>query len=256
MKRNIVIATIAAAALVGGGTATALAVTSDDGAATKPSSARPAGDSRDDDADDRDDANDKDDVRDDARDKDDVRDDARDNDDDQADDSRIGDDATQGTAGKVTAAEAISSALRHTPGTAVSADLDGEDDGGKAIWDVDVLAKGSTWHSVQIDPATGKVLGSHVEQEDGNDTAQVRAALKGSSVSAEEAVKAAATKGTVTSVDLDEDGESKAWDAETRDTNDTEREWNVGLKTAQVTADKSADRGSSDADADDDGSDG
>jgi uncharacterized membrane protein YkoI len=230
MKRNIVIAGIAVAALVGGGTATALAVTSDDGAATtKPSSARPADDSRDDDARDND---------------------ARDNDDSRADDD------TTVTPGKVTAAEAIGSALRHTSGTAISADLDDKDDSGPAVWDVDVLAKNSTWHSLQIDPATGKVLGSHVEHED--DTAQVRAALKGTSVSAEEAAKAAAAKGTVTSVGLDEDGPSKTWDAETRATNGTEREWNVDLKTAQVTADKS-DAGSADNDsaddADNDGSD-
>ncbi|NGO10749.1 PepSY domain-containing protein [Streptomyces sp. HC44] len=231
MKRNIVIATVAAAALVGGGTATALAVTSDDGAAsTKPSSVRPADDSRDDD----------------GRDDDAARDDSRTGVEgaDGADD-----DGTQVTSSKITAAEAIGSALRHTPGTAVSADLDDEDDGGAVFWDVDVLAKDSAWHSIQIDPATGKVLGSHVEHED--DTAQVRAALKGTSVSAEEAAKAAAAKGTVTSVDLDEDGPSKAWDAETRAAKgSTEREWNVGLKTATVTADK-ADQGSDDSDSDD-----
>jgi len=261
MKRNIVIATIAAAALVGGGTATALAVTSDGGAATtKPSSVRPADDGRDDDG--RDDDGRDDDGRDDGVGDTDARDtddgdaddrgtDARDADDGQADDGRTDDDAVQGTSGKVTAVEAISSALRHTPGTAVSADLDSEDDGGPAVWDVDVLAKGSTWHSIQIDPATGKVLGSHVEHEDGSDTAQVRAALKGSSVSAGEAAKAAAAKGTVTSVDLDEDGKSKAWDAETRASGGAEREWNVDLKTAQVTADKSADQDSADDDADD-----
>ncbi|GAA2627681.1 PepSY domain-containing protein [Streptomyces vastus] len=247
MKRNIVIAGIAAAALVGGGTATALAVTSDDGSgATQPSSVRPAGDSRDDDADDKDDANDKDDAR----------DDARDNGGSQADDSRTSDDAAQGTSGKVTAAEAIGAALRNTPGTAVSAGLDDEDDGGPVVWDVDVLTKGSTWHSIQIDPATGKVLGSHVEHEDGDDTAQVRAVLKVASVSAEEAAKAAAAEGTVTSVDLDEDGKSKSWEAETRASGGAEREWNVDLKTAQVTADKSADQDSADGDPNDDGSDG
>jgi uncharacterized membrane protein YkoI len=245
MKRNIVIAGIAVAALVGGGTATALAVTSDDGTTTKPSSVRPADDSRDDD----------------ARDNDASDNDAGDNDDNRADDD------TTVTPGKVTAAEAIGSALRHTSGTAISADLDDKDDSGPAVWDVDVLAKNSTWHSIQIDPATGKVLGSHVEHED--DTAQVRTALKGTSVSAEEAAKAAAAKGTVTSVGLDEDGPSKNWDAETRASGGTEREWNVDLKTAKVTADKS-DEGSADDgkdndadgndvdgnDVDDDGSDG
>ncbi|TLS40993.1 peptidase propeptide and YpeB domain protein [Streptomyces montanus] len=253
MKRNIVIATIAAAALVGGGTATALAVTSDGApATTKPSGVAPADNSRED-ADDKDDTDDR-------RDKDD-RDDSR-ADDDRADGGRADDDTDQVTVTKVTAAEAIESALRHTSGTVVSADLDGKDEDGPANWEVEVLAKDSTWHSVRLDPATGDVIGSHVEkaeQDDADDTAQVRAALKGTSVSAEEAAKAAAAKGTVTSVDLDDDGKSPSWGADTRATGGTEREWNVDLNSARVTADKDngSDDGSDDADdsADDAGSD-
>ncbi|TPQ23099.1 PepSY domain-containing protein [Streptomyces sporangiiformans] len=237
MKRNIVIATIAAAALVGGGTATALAVTSDDAsAATKPSGVAPADNSRED-ADDTDDGRDKDD-----------RDDSR-ADDDRADDNQADDDTDQVTVTKVTAAEAIEAALRHTSGTVVSADLDGKDEDGPANWEVEVLAKDSTWHSVQLDPASGKVLGAHVEnveKDDADDTAQVRAALKGASVSAEEAAKAAAAKGTVTSVDLDDDGKSPSWGADTRASGGTEREWNVDLNSARVTADK--DNASDDAD--------
>ncbi|MFH8464826.1 PepSY domain-containing protein [Streptomyces sp. NPDC017991] len=235
MKRNIVIATVAAAALVGGGTATALAVTGDGDAPTKQSSVRAADDDRDD-RDDRDDSDDRDDRADDKADR--------------------AEDAADAKAAKVTAADAIAAALKNVQGTAVSADLD--DEGSSLVWNVDVLSSGGAWHSVRIDPGTGKVLGSHAEQEDADDTAEARAALKGSSVTAEEAAKAAAAKGTVTSVDLDDDGRTSGWDVDTTASNGTEKEWKVDLKSAAVTADTSSDDNSSDHDdndSDDDGSD-
>lgn len=207
MKRNIVIAAVTAAALVGGGTATALAVTGDGDEGT-------------------------------AR-QTDV----------QVNGSGVQDDDTARVSGDVTAAEAIASALRHSPGTAVSADLDDQDDAGPVVWDVDVLGSGNTWHSVRIDPGTGKVLGSHTEHED--DTAEVRAALKGTSVTAAEAADAAAGKGTVTSVDLDEDGTSKAWEVETHKSGKAEQDWNVGLKTGKVTADRADDADDADDAGDD-----
>ncbi|KOU59664.1 peptidase propeptide and YpeB domain protein [Streptomyces sp. MMG1533] len=207
MKRNIVIAAVTAAALVGGGTATALAVTGDGDEGT-------------------------------AR-QTDV----------QVNGSGVQDDGTARVSGDVTAAEAIASALRHSPGTAVSADLDDQDDAGPVVWDVDVLGSGNTWHSVRIDPGTGKVLGSHTEHED--DTAEVRAALKGTSVTAAEAADAAAGKGTVTSVDLDEDGTSKAWEVETHKSGKAEQDWNVGLKTGKVTADRADDADDADDAGDD-----
>ncbi|MGW0499911.1 PepSY domain-containing protein [Streptomyces sp. NPDC003007] len=200
MKRNIVIAAVTAAALIGGGTATALATSGDDGG-----SARQAADTR--------------------PQNDDVRDD--------------GDDA-RAASSKVTASEAIDSALKHTAGTAVSAELDDEDDSDKVVWQIDVLSGDSTWHSVSVDPADGRVLGAHADDED--DTAQVRAALKGSSVTAEEAAKAAAGKGVVTSVDLDEDGKGKSWEAETHKSGGAEQDWKVDLKTGKVTADRADDQ--------------
>ncbi|WP_405648595.1 PepSY domain-containing protein [Streptomyces sp. NBC_00019] len=210
MKRNIVIATLTAAALATGGTVAAFAAGDDETAAQRQSSSDTQVVADHDDADDR-----ADDVNDDAEDRTTVAD------------------------GDVSAAEAIAAALKSVPGTAVSADLDDEDDTGKVVWDVDVLGDGTTWHSITIDPATGKVLGSHTEQED--DTAQVRAALKGTSVTAAEAAKAAAAKGTVTSVDLDEDGASQAWDVETRTSGKADQDWQVDLNNGKVTADRSDD---------------
>ncbi|MEU9228816.1 PepSY domain-containing protein [Streptomyces massasporeus] len=213
MKRNIVIAAVTAAALIGGGTATALATTGDDqGSARQAATTQP---SNDDVQDDRDDDGDRD------------------------------DDAEKTVSADVTASEAIVSALKHTSGTVVSAELDDEDDGDKVVWTVDVLSGDNTWHSVSVDPANGKVLGSHTDDED--DTAQVRAALKGSSVTAEEAAKAAADKGVVTSVDLDDDGKNKSWEAETRKSGGAEQDWKIDLTSGKVTADR-ADAQDDDAD--------
>ncbi|WP_405661183.1 PepSY domain-containing protein [Streptomyces sp. RK9] len=263
MKRNIVIATVVAATLVGGGTATAFALGGDDesSAAGKSSVQLKHDDSRvNEDRDDADDAaedaadaaDDARDRRDDARDdRDDDRDDARDDDRDDADDAREdareaqgdkAENAAEAKGAKVDAAEAVAAALKAKPGTAVSVDLD--DENGGLIWDVDVLGKdGRTWHSVQVDPGTGKVLGSHVERDDDGDDAaeasRIAAALKGSSVTAGEAAKAAADKGKVTSVDVDDDGARvNVWDVETTSADGTEAHWNVDLKTGKVTADR------------------
>ncbi|MFI1724804.1 PepSY domain-containing protein [Streptomyces sp. NPDC020489] len=212
MKRNIVIATLTAAALVTGGTVAAFAAGDDETTAHRPTGAAAQA------ATDRDDA------------------------DDSAEDRRddTDDDRAAAASGDVSAADAIAAALRSAPGTAVSAELDDQDDNGKVVWDVDVLGKGDTWHSVLIDPASGKVLGSHGESED--DTAEVRAALKGSSVTAAEAARAAAAKGTVTSVDLDDDGASRAWDVETRAASGkADQDWRVDLTSGKVTADRADD---------------
>ncbi|GAA2290073.1 PepSY domain-containing protein [Streptomyces atrovirens] len=223
MKRNIVIAVVTAAALVGGGAATALAVSGDDdGPAPVAQTESRAGD-------------------------DDGRDDDGQDDDGRNDDSRDDDRDERAVPSGVTAADAIAAALKHTPGTAVSAELDDDDDdnGGKAVWEVDVLGGGDTWHSVRVDPGSGKVLGASKDDED--DADEVRAALKGASVTAGEAAEAAAAKGTVTSVDLDDD-DDKGWEAETRASSGGERDWRVDLGSGSVTADRDDDGGDSDDD--------
>lgn len=223
MKRNIAIAVVTAVALVGGGTATAIAVSGDD----EPTSTGQVDvwgsddDGRDDDRRDDDGDDDRDDLDDDAR----------------------------ALSADVTAAEAVFVALKHQPGTAVSVEMDDDDDDdhrGRAAWEVDILG-GDTWYSVWIDPSSGKVLGSEREG-DADDAAEVRAALKGTSVTAEEAAKAAAARGTVTSVDLDDD--TRGWEVETVTAGGDDREWLVGLNSGKVTADDDSD------DRDDRGDDG
>ncbi|MFE0488674.1 PepSY domain-containing protein [Streptomyces griseoaurantiacus] len=232
MKRNIVLAVVAAAVLAGGGTATALAVADDDGPGADDrvaSAGRSGQDRADDAADDRDDRDDYDDDRGDGRHHDrhhDGRyDDGRDGRDGRDDDGRE-DDSAAASSAKVTAAEAIAAALRHTPGSVVSAELD------DAVWSVEVLSSDDSWRDVRVDPGTGEVRGVRAEHEDAEDLAEARAALKGASTSAEEAARAAAAKGTVTSVELDERG----WEAETLTSGGGERDWTVGLRGAGVTA--------------------
>ncbi|MCX2924221.1 PepSY domain-containing protein [Streptomyces sp. NEAU-W12] len=231
MKRNIVIAAVTAAALVGGGTATAIAVSGDDEpTATSRAETRGSDDDRDDD----------------------DRDDRRDGTD--TDDDRDGlDDGSRTLSADVTADEAVAAALKHRPGTAVSVELDDDDDDdhrGRAAWEVDILGGGDTWHSVWIDPSSGRVLGSERDNGDDDDTAEARAALKGTSVTAGEAARAAAAKGTVTSVDLDDD-DTEGWEVGTAAGGD-DREWLVGLNSGRVTADDDSDDRGDDRDDRDD----
>ncbi|WP_406197152.1 PepSY domain-containing protein [Streptomyces sp. NBC_01017] len=229
MKRNIVIATVTAAALVGGGTVAAYASADDGNAPTqRQTNVRVTDDDRNDDADDR---------------KDDATDDRSDAADDRSDD------ATEVRASTISAADAIAAALKNTPGTAVSADRD--DDGADAgAWDVNVVKGDGTEYNVQVSPDTAKVVGAQRDDDDDNDGREDLAALKGASVDAREAAEAGAAKGTVTDVDLDDDGPA-AWSVET-----TKGEWKVDLKTGKVTQDHdddtAQDNGQDDRDGDDD----
>lgn len=208
MKRNIVIATLTAAALAGGGTVAAFAA-GDDETATK----RQAAGSNTQVVADRDDNDDADDVN------------------DAADDDR----ATVGK-GDVTAAEAIAAALKHTPGTAVSADLD--DDGADAgTWDVDVVKSDGGEYSVKVASDSGKVLGAHRDTDDDSDDRAELAALKGAEFDAREVALAAAAKGTVTEVGVDDDNGTVAWNVETVKNNATS-EWKAALDTGKLTQDQ------------------
>ncbi|MFI6015069.1 PepSY domain-containing protein [Streptomyces sp. NPDC051243] len=224
MKRNIVIATVAAAALIGGGTVAAYAVGDDDSAPTQRQSSVRVADDRDDSAEDA----------------------AEEKADDTADDR---DDAaeirTEARTAKVGAADAIAAALKHTPGTAVAADLD---DDASNVWEVSVVKSDGTDHDVRVSAADGKVLDVQRDDDDDHDGRDDLAALKGANVDAHEAAQAAAAKGTVTDVDLDDDGPA-AWSVET-----TKGEWKVDLKTGKVTQDRD-DRNDQDGQDDRDGED-
>ncbi|MFD5556669.1 PepSY domain-containing protein [Streptomyces sp. NPDC127068] len=243
MKRKVLIAAITGALLVGTGTATAVAVVGGDGGdddrTVQKSSVQLADDAGDDDGNDRDDKDDREDDRADDRDG---------RDDDREDTGRL-------PAGvKVTAADAIAAALGERSGTAVSVDLD-EDDG-KVAWDIEVIDGKRDVYTVVVDPGTGKVLGVSLDKDDAddkddrNDTANELAVAKGAAVSAQQAAEVAAAKGTVVSLDLDEDGKKGAWDVEVL-SNGTERDWTVSLDTAKTVPAKDTADSDDSADSDD-----
>ncbi|WP_328750586.1 PepSY domain-containing protein [Streptomyces sp. NBC_00285] len=207
MKRNIVIATLTAAALATGGTVAAFAAGDDNATATQRqtnTSAQVAAD--------HDDSNDSNDSA---------------------------DDRTTVPSGRVTAAEAIAAALKHTPGTAVSADLD--DDGADA-WEVTVVKGDGTEYDVRIAPDSGKVLGAQRdtdEDTDAEDRAEL-AAVKKAGTDAREAALAAAVKGTVTEVGLDDDKGTVAWSVDTVK-DGKQGEWKGALDSGKVTQDRDDD---------------
>ena len=165
MKRNMVIAAVTAAALLGGGTATALAVTDDGRGPDDRTPARTAADDSVDRVRHGDDTQPDDRTRSDrstgsddrARTDDRTRADDRPHTDDRADDHN----SARLRSARVTAAGALAAALRHTPGTAVSAHLD--DDHATPDWEVEILGSGGAWYEVHVDAGTGKIVSSRTE---------------------------------------------------------------------------------------------
>ncbi|MFI1035752.1 PepSY domain-containing protein [Streptomyces sp. NPDC020951] len=146
-------------------------------------------------------------------------------------------DRVEVSSSKLTAAEVIAAALRHTPGTAVGADL--EDDGADAgAWHVDVVEADGAEYTVVVSPDTGKAVGAPRDtDDDADDAAENRAdlaALKGADVDAREAALAVAGKGAVTDVDLDGEGRATTWSVDTAGGG----EWLVDVGTGKVTQDQ------------------
>lgn len=225
MKRNLVIATLAAAALVGGGAYTAVAAVGGDATPSLRTAAEAVGVH---DADDADDADNTDNI-DDAEDADRADADDRDDSDDEADrDDRADDRAAP--AGSVTAAQAIAAALKSTPGVVASAELDDD----ATHWEVEVLGKGDRTHDLRVDASKATVTPGDDRDDDGtdddgtDDDRSERAALRAAGVNAAQATAEALKShagATVTSVDFDDDG---GWKVELRNADGTERETTVG----------------------------
>ncbi|KOG60429.1 peptidase M4 [Streptomyces griseoflavus] len=214
MKRNIVIATVAAAALIGGGTATAVAFGGSGASDASSASATPRSSV-------------------------------------SVPDDDVNEDAREAKAATVSAPQAAAAALKATPGTVTGIDLDQDRPG--LVWEVDVLGKDDKWHEVTLDAGTAKVLNQRVEHEGDDDhgVARARAELKGASVGAVAAAeKAAASYGTVTSVDLDDDHRGSAvWEVETVTKDGKEHKLNVDPRSGKVSV---APRDGDDADGADD----
>ncbi|MFG3253073.1 PepSY domain-containing protein [Streptomyces sp. NPDC048172] len=238
MKRKVIIATVAAAALIGGGTATAVGVSggSGDDAKPLPQSQSQVRLSDDDDRGDHDDDLDSDDR--DGRDHDDRDDDGRDDDgSDKADR-----DESSGNAA-VSADEAHERVLKAVPGTVTELELDTDDN--RLTWEADVLGKNGTWHKVELDAGNGKVLRQSDDRDDKGGS-EARTATVSASEAAQKA--ASSTNGSVTSIDL----ERGHWEIDSVDKKGVEHEVSVDAKTGKVTQQQSDHDDDHDSDADDD----
>ncbi|MFI0903577.1 PepSY domain-containing protein [Streptomyces sioyaensis] len=229
MKRHLIIATAAAAALVAGGTVTAVAANSDSGSGSAQSSAQQTA---------RHTAASTDRVQD-------GRSSIR-----MADDAGGQGDLREANAAKVTAPNAAAAALKAVPGTVTALDLDADRPG--LVWDAEVLGKDGKQHEVTLDAGTARVLNQHLDRGDEDDRAQERAA-RNTSATAADAARTAAHRGTVTSVELDDDHGAKAtWEVETVTKDGKEHTFLVDPQSGKLSAAPSQDDDSDDNDGSDD----
>ncbi|MDX5573218.1 PepSY domain-containing protein [Streptomyces sp. ID01-9D] len=231
MKRNVTIAAITAAVLIGGTTAATVALAdSGDGERTSTRSAGTVS---------------------------------------LADDNTSGDrtDAASGDRApaaakntRITLDQAVAAALKSVPGTVTEAELDDDDDDhdGRAVWELDVRGSDSTWHDVTVDATTGKVLKTRDDDNDDRDRHAPRSAAVTLNQAAAAALKTA--PGTITSIDLDDDdddddnggrGDVLRWDVDITGKDGRQHELRVDAKTGKVTVDRDDDGDDRDDRADD-----
>ncbi|WP_228990134.1 PepSY domain-containing protein [Streptomyces sp. DH8] len=235
MKRNVTIAAITAAVLIGGATAGTVAFAdSDDDRDRTPANSVSA-------ADDRTSGDTSDDRADDASD---------DRDDDRA--------PGAAKSVRVTLDQAVAAALKSVPGTLTGAELDEDDDrDGRTVWELDVRGSDDKWHDVTVDAASGRVLNTRDDDNDDRD----RHAPRSSAVTLDRAAAAAlkTAPGTITSIDLDDDGDDDGrrgevlrWEVDVEGEDGKQHELRVDAKTGKVTVDHDDDRDGDDRDGDDD----
>ncbi|MFH8463478.1 PepSY domain-containing protein [Streptomyces sp. NPDC017991] len=122
--------------------------------------------------------------------------------------------------------KAVSTAVHEVPdGTVTALELE-RDNKGKPVWRATVATKDGTEHEVELDAATGKVTSSRTDSDqDGDDKRDLARQLSEAKVSSQKAVDIATgrTKGTVTSIDLDDaDDGTLIWSVDIVTTDD----WN------------------------------
>ncbi|MER7695323.1 MULTISPECIES: PepSY domain-containing protein [unclassified Streptomyces] len=210
MKRNVTIAAITAAVLIGGTTAATVAFADSDGDRTPVRSASAVS----------------------------LADDAPDDD---------GAPAAAKTT-RITLDRAVAAALKSVPGTVTEAELDDDDDhGGRTVWELDVYGSDRTWHDVTVDAGDGKVLKTRDDDNDDRDRYAPRASAVTLNAAADAAGKHA--PGSITSIDLDDDdddddsrrGQVSHWDIDIAGKDGEQHELRVDAQTGEVTADRDDD---------------
>ncbi|MFC4055029.1 PepSY domain-containing protein [Actinomadura syzygii] len=162
----------------------------------------------------------------------------------------------------VTASQAVDAALKAVPGKAGEVELD--DEHGKPVWEVDVLADGGGWRDVTVDSGTGKVLTNRADRPDtgardddghgddrgngrGDDRGDDRgghkdddqaeaAALRKATVSASGAADAAlkAVPGRVTSAEFEQEHGQTYWEVDVTGNDGAEHELHVDAASAKI----------------------
>lgn len=250
MKRNVIIATVAAAGVVGGAALAGTAFADDGGTDDRTPRTLNTGTS---------------DAGSDSG--------AADRGDDERDDRGEGE-AREGAAGKdsgngkdsgrswISAEQAVAQALKAEPGHAYKLELE-EDD---RVWEVDILTKGGEWRQVDVARKGGEVLGSKTDDDDDDHrpgrAERVRAVLEGAKTSLGDAARIANERvpGTIEDIELEKRG--TVWKVDFEDVDgrddDDDVELRVNVESGKATIhgddddDNRDDRGDRDDDRDDD----
>ncbi|AWL86045.1 peptidase M4 [Streptomyces griseus] len=232
MKRNVTIAAITAAVLIGGTTAATVAFADSDGDRDRTSTRSASTVSL---ADDRDDRTD-----------------------DASDDRSDGRAPAAAKNARISLDQAVAAALKSVPGTVTQAELDRDDDDhdGRAVWELDVRGSDKKWHDVTVDAGNGKVLKTRDDNDDRDDHAP-----RSSAVTLNDAAAAAlkTAPGTITSIDLDDDDDDDngsrsdvlRWDVDVAGKDGKQHELRVDAKTGKVAVDRDDDGDDRDDRADD-----
>ncbi|MGW3502645.1 PepSY domain-containing protein [Streptomyces globisporus] len=233
MKRNVTIAAITAAVLIGGTTAATVAFADSDGDRDRTSTRSASTVSL---ADDRDDRT------------------------DDASDDRSDDRAPAAAKNaRISLDQAVAAALESVPGTVTQAELDRDDDDhdGRAVWELDVRGSDKKWHDVTVDAGNGKVLKTRDDDNDDRDDHAPRSSAVTLNDAAAAALKTA--PGTITSIDLDDDDDDDngsrsdvlRWDVDVAGKDGKQHELRVDAKTGKVAVDRDDDGDDRDDRADD-----
>lgn len=234
MKRNVTIAAVTAAVLIGGTAAATVAFADSDGDRDRTSTRSASTVSLADDRDDR---------------TDDVSD-------DRSDDRAPA--AAKGSG--ISLDQAVAAALKSVPGTVTQAELDRDDDDhdGRTVWELDVRGSDKKWHDVTVDADNGKVLKTRDDDNDDRDDHAPRSSTVTLKQAADAALKTA--PGSITSIGLDDDddddgkgskGNVLRWDVDIVSKDGKSHELRVDAKTGKVTVDRDDDGDDRDDSADD-----
>ncbi|MGP3637671.1 PepSY domain-containing protein [Streptomyces sp. 24-1644] len=205
MKRNIAIAAVTAAVLVGGGAVATAAFADDDDRSGTSTGARTT--------------------------------------DGGSGSGRAGSESTGRTGTVITVDKATAAALRAVPGTVTDAELDDEDEKDRLVWELDVYGSDKVWHDVTVDAYKAKVLADREDDEnDDRDRHAPRSAAVPLNDAIDAAL--AERAGTVTSVGLDDDddddrrGGALRWDVDIEGKDGRGYELTVDAGNGNVTVDQ------------------